>query len=58
MIDRQIKPLQLKAHAVSGIIIKRRNTQKKNWQNDVKEWIGLNFYYDLQVTAKDRQRWK
>ena len=36
---------------------RKRGRQKKRWEDNIKEWTGLDFN-SSQIAAEDRQRWK
>ena len=36
---------------------RRRGRQKKRWEDDIKEWTGMEFGYSLRA-AEDREGWK
>ena len=36
---------------------KRRGRQKKRWENNIKEWTGMDFASSTRA-AEDRTRWK
>ena len=35
----------------------KRGRQKKRWEDNMREWIGLDFN-SSQIAAEDRQRWQ
>ena len=36
---------------------RRRERQKKRWEDNIKEWMGMGFGDSLRA-AEDRERWK
>ena len=36
---------------------RRRGRQKKSWEDNIKEWVGIGFGDSL-TAAEDRERWK
>ena len=42
---------------LQGTVPGKRGRQTKRWEDDIKDWTGLDFY-SSQRAAEDRQRWK